>query len=214
MPTEPASERKSERNMRLRNSGLVFSWAAKTGFYVLVYFVGLLRFVGLAIPLMLCSSVCSAQLEPNTDRWGMDFRDFVVPENPRACLAACRADPRCRAFTFRTAAAAYGRPHCWLKSDIPPARYAQGAVSGIVRRKEVVARAPAFESNTHRGGSDFRDFANPENPRACYDARSADARCKVFSFLNAANNDRPHCWLKDVVPLAKFTQGVVSGVVR
>ena len=42
MPTEPASEGKSESNMRLRNSSVVFSWAAKIGFYVLLYFVGLL----------------------------------------------------------------------------------------------------------------------------------------------------------------------------
>jgi signal transduction histidine kinase len=97
-----------------------------------------------------------AQLEPNTDLWGMDFRDFVVPENPRACLAACRAAPRCRAFTFRSAAVAYGRPHCWLKSDIPPARYAQGATSGIVRPEEVSARPSGFELNTDSRGSDFR----------------------------------------------------------
>ncbi len=173
-----------------------------------------LRFLGLAVLLMLRSTGGSAQLEPNTDRWGMDFRDFVVPENPRACLAACRAEPRCRAFTFRTAAVAYGRPHCWLKSDIPPARYAQGATSGIVRPGEVAAQPPAFEPNTDRRGSDFRDFAVPENPRACYDACRADARCKAFSFRSAADNDRPHCWLKDAVPLPKFTQGVVSGVVR
>src|SRR6266536_1143832 len=76
---------------------------------------------------------------------------------------------RFRAFTFRTAAVAYGRPHCWLKSDIPPARYAQGATSGIVRPGEVAAQPPAFEPNTDRRGSDFRDFAVPENPRACYD---------------------------------------------
>jgi hypothetical protein len=173
------------------------------------------RFGGLAILLMLCSSACSAQLEPNTDLWGMDFRDFAVPENPRACLDACRAEPRCRAFTFRTAAVAYGRPHCWLKSDIPPARYAHGATSGIVRPEEAAAGRPSFERNTDRGGGDFRDFAVPDNPLSCYDACRNDSRCRAFSFRTAAGeNDLPHCWLKDAVPPAKFTRGVISGVVR
>ena len=123
------------------------------------------RFSGLAILLMLCSSACLAQLELNTDHWGMDFRDFAVPENPRACFDACRAEPRCRAFTFRTAAVAYGRPHCWLKSDVPPARYAQGATSGIVRPEEVAARPPAPEPNTDRRGTDFQDLAVPKSDR-------------------------------------------------
>ena len=112
---------------------------------------------------MLCPISSLGQFDPNTDRWGMDFRDFAVPENPRACLAACRTEPRCRAFTFRTAAVAYGRPHCWLKSDIPPARFAQGTTSGIVRPKEVAVQSRAVEQSTDRRGSDFRDFAGPQN---------------------------------------------------
>jgi hypothetical protein len=139
----------------------------------------------------------------------------VVPENPRACLDACRAEPRCRSFSFRTAAVAGGRPHCWLKSGIPPARYTQGSVSGIVRPEEGAVRPPAFELDTDRGGSDFRDFAVLENPRSCYEACRDDGRCRAFSFrTDAASKGLAHCWLKDAVPRPKFTRGVVSGVVR
>jgi len=184
-----------------------------------VSFVGchgeFLRFFGLAVLLMLCPISGWAQYEPNTERWGMDFRDFVVSENPKACLDACRAEPRCRAFAFRTAAVAGGRPHCWLKSSIPPARYTLGCVSGIVRPDEGAVRPPAFESDTDRGGGDFRDFAVPENPRSCYDACRNDGRCRAFSFRIAdANNEGPHCWLKDAVPPQKVKPGVVSGVLR
>ena len=176
---------------------------------------GFARICGLAVLIMLCSTGAFAQFEPNTERWGMDFRDFAVPENPKACLDACRAEPRCRSFGFRIAAVAGGRPHCWLKSGIPPARYTLGSVSGIVRPEEGAVRSLTLELDTDRGGSDFRDFAVRENPRSCYDACRIDGRCKAFSFRTAASsNDRPHCWLKDAVPPRKFTRGVVSGVVR
>jgi hypothetical protein len=172
--------------------------------------------LGLTVLLLLCVPPASrAQFEPNTERWGMDLRDFVVPENPRPCLDACRANPRCRSFTFRTAAVAGGRPHCWLKLGIPPARYTQGSVSGVVRPEEGATRPPAFELDTDRGGGDFRDFAVPENPSSCYDACRNDGRCKAFSFRIAhVHDDHPHCWLKDAVPPPKFKRGVVSGVVR
>ena len=43
-----------------------------------------LRFLGLAVLLMLCSTGGSAQLEPNTDRWGMDFSRFRGAREPQS----------------------------------------------------------------------------------------------------------------------------------
>jgi hypothetical protein len=170
---------------------------------------------GIAAMLMLCSTGSWAQFEPNTDRWGMDFRDFDVPNNPRACLDACRDEPRCRAFTFRDAAANNGHPHCWLKAGIPAPRPTPGATSGVVRPEEAPVRPPEFERDTDRWGNDFRDFDVPEDPKACYDACRDDRHCRAFTFRSAAaNNGRPHCWLKDAVPPPRPTRGVVSGVVR
>ena len=55
--------------------------------------------------------------------------------DPELCLARCREDPRCLAFTY-VAPARRGAPAmCWLKDAIPPRRAAPDCTSGVVRRR-------------------------------------------------------------------------------
>jgi predicted phosphoadenosine phosphosulfate sulfurtransferase len=173
------------------------------------------RVLGLTILLTLGSGWSWAQnFEPNTDRYGMDIRDFDVPSNSKLCYNACQEDQRCRAFTFKKAPDNHSSAHCWIKYGIPAAKYDQCCVSGIVRPN--AAPSPAkFEPNTNRLGADFRDFDLPSNSLLCYNACRDDQRCRAFTFVKSPANGSPaHCWLKSGIPVAKYDQCCVSGVVR
>jgi PAN domain len=75
------------------------------------------------------------ELEYSIDRVGADYRSFEAPPDQRgkACAAACHADPRCRAWTYRRPG--YGTPigRCYLKDAIKPPRPRPCCISGVVR---------------------------------------------------------------------------------
>jgi predicted phosphoadenosine phosphosulfate sulfurtransferase len=174
------------------------------------------RVLGLAVLLTLCSSSSWAQnFEPNTDRQGMDIRDFDLPSNSKLCYNACQEDQRCRSFTFKKAPDNHSPAHCWLKNGIPGARYDQCCVSGIVRPNVAAPRPANYEPNTNRMGLDFRNFDIPSNSQLCYNACRDDQQCRAFTFVKSPGNGAPaHCWLKSGIPEAKYDQCCVSGVVR
>jgi len=75
--------------------------------------------------------------EPNTNRGGMDYTDFVLPQpEPLLCSVACANDIRCQAWTYRKPDVFFftsddAKPHCWLKSGIPIPQSNDWYVSGI-----------------------------------------------------------------------------------
>ena len=74
-------------------------------------------------------------LERGFDRWGGDYRDFDLSRNdPAECRAACASEPQCRAFAMAPAGMWSERPHCWLKSTVPPLSPNAGRVSGVIVR--------------------------------------------------------------------------------
>jgi hypothetical protein len=166
--------------------------------------------------LLLCPAWAQAQnLEPNTDRVGLDFRDFDLPSNSLLCFNACRDDQRCRAFTFKKPPGPGTSAHCWLKTGVPPARNNHCCVSGIVLRGESEVRPPNFEPNTDRLGMDIRDFELPSNSHLCYDACRDDKGCRAFTFKKPQTPGAPaHCWIKSGIPSARHDQCCVSGIVR
>lgn len=74
-----------------------------------------------------------AALEPDTDRPGGDFMDFVMPQpEPMLCRAACLAAPSCQAWTFVKPGLSGPQAHCWLKSSVPEPVERDCCVSGVV----------------------------------------------------------------------------------
>jgi CubicO group peptidase (beta-lactamase class C family) len=72
--------------------------------------------------------------EANTNRAGSDFRSLnLARPDAKLCLDACKAEDRCRAYTY--VAPKYQGPEarCWLKSDVPQARMDDCCTSGVVR---------------------------------------------------------------------------------
>jgi hypothetical protein len=75
------------------------------------------------------------ETEYSIDRVGGDYRAFDTPVDPRgkACAAACKADSRCRAWTYLRPGYGTAAAQCFLKDTIKPPRRSPCCVSGVVR---------------------------------------------------------------------------------
>jgi hypothetical protein len=75
------------------------------------------------------------ELEYSIDRAGGDYRSFEAPTEPRgeACAAACQADSRCRAWTYRRPGYGTAGGRCYLKETIKPPYRRPCCISGVVR---------------------------------------------------------------------------------
>jgi PAN domain len=73
--------------------------------------------------------------EYSIDRAGGDYRSFDVTADPgdKACAAACQAESRCRAWTYRRPGYGTAAAHCYLKDAIKPPRHRPCCISGVVR---------------------------------------------------------------------------------
>jgi PAN domain len=69
------------------------------------------------------------------DRHGGDYRRFEIKPDPEgaSCAAACKADKRCRAWTYVRPGYSGAAAHCHLKSRIPRPRPKPCCISGVVR---------------------------------------------------------------------------------
>jgi hypothetical protein len=69
------------------------------------------------------------------DRVGGDYRNFETPANANGdpCAAACKAETRCRAWTYVRPGYQGPSARCYLKSRVTPPRRKPCCVSGVVR---------------------------------------------------------------------------------
>ena len=74
-------------------------------------------------------------LEFSIERTGGDYRSFDTAPDPhgRVCAAACQADPRCRAWTYRRPGYGSNAAHCFLKEAIKPPSHRPCCISGVLR---------------------------------------------------------------------------------
>jgi hypothetical protein len=75
------------------------------------------------------------EIEYSTDRVGGDLRSFETPAEPegKACAAACKGEPRCRAWTYRRPGYGVAAARCFLKDVVKPPRHRPCCISGVVR---------------------------------------------------------------------------------
>lgn len=80
------------------------------------------------------SGFAGGTLEGGVDRPGSDIDDIVMPagSNPTDCFNRCRADGRCRAFTYVGPRASGSQPICYLKGQVPDPVPGTGTTSGVV----------------------------------------------------------------------------------
>src|SRR5262252_5980233 len=83
-----------------------------------------------------------SSMELNTDRTGMDYKDFDLSEaRPELCREACACDPNCRAYTYVKPGIQGPKARCWLKFDVPNPVQNQCCVSGV-KKVTVAQRSP------------------------------------------------------------------------
>jgi hypothetical protein len=69
---------------------------------------------------------------------------------------------------------------------------------------------PTFEQGVARVGGNYRTLESGPDPKSCQDSCIADPQCRAWTF----NDWKPHCNLKDRVPLPAISSHLWSGVVR
>lgn len=76
------------------------------------------------------------------------------------------------------------------------------------------APALAAESNTDRGGSDYRSFQlSQPDYQQCEQSCNADAQCKAWTYVKpGVQGSNAVCWLKHSVPAARASNCCISGV--
>ena len=145
-----------------------------------------------------------------TDRPGGDYSNFDLTNlgaSFRDCREACALDVRCRAYTFVNAGVQGPHPRCWLKTTVPPTRYSDCCVSGVL---------PGPEVGTDRPGSDYRNFdlSSPKDGE-CRRSCARDEICKAYTYVKpGVQGPKARCWLKTSVPPPRPNGCCVSGVLR
>ena len=75
------------------------------------------------------------EVEYSIDRSGGDYRAFdaAADSGGGPCAEACKAESRCRAWTYRRPGYGTGVARCYLKDAIKPPRRRPCCISGVVR---------------------------------------------------------------------------------
>jgi len=75
------------------------------------------------------------EIEYSIDRAGGDYRSFEAAADPagKPCADACKAEPRCRAWTYHRPGYGTAGARCYLKDHIKPPRHRPCCISGVVR---------------------------------------------------------------------------------
>ena len=73
----------------------------------------------------------SVNLEPGTDRMGLDYKNFEIDGGPELCQHACASDANCQAYTWVRPGVQKPKAVCWLKNGVPPPTSNANCVSGV-----------------------------------------------------------------------------------
>ena len=72
-------------------------------------------------------------MEQNTDRPGMNYKNYATSPDPQICANDCANDPNCKAFTYVKPGVRGSNsvPECWLKNGVPNPVSGECCVSGV-----------------------------------------------------------------------------------
>ncbi len=79
------------------------------------------------------SGVVEREFEPNTDRPGLDYKNFTVTA-ASLCQDTCKKDSNCKAWTYVKPGIQGPQARCWLKNAVPSAITSSTCISGVVDR--------------------------------------------------------------------------------
>jgi hypothetical protein len=173
--------------------------------------------------------VLSQTVEYDTDRPGMNYKNFDVSADPNICRRACAIDPQCKAFTYVKPGIQGPNARCWLKNGVPASKQSTCCISGVKKTQtetpeiktvpvqpkyKVISPAINLESDTDRPGMDYRNFdLSSADANLCARACSDDPRCKAFTYVKPGiQGPNARCWLKSGVPASVKSPCCISGV--
>ena len=190
---------------------------------VLFFLVFLFQIVAFSI----APDVLSQGMEYDTDRPGMDYKNFDLPSpDPVRCANACTTDSQCKAFTYVKPGIQGPNARCWLKSGVPASKQSTCCISGIRADKSAITPVPmqlglkvitpekGLEADTDRPGMDYHNFDLSEpQPELCREACMQEIQCKAFTYVKpGVQGPGARCWLKSGVPASVNSPCCVSGV--
>jgi hypothetical protein len=109
-------------------------------------------FWGVLFVILSASAVFAEAQEWNTDRPGMNIRNFdLSAADPKLCEDACKADPNCKAYTYVKPGVQGANARCWLKSGVPSPVKNSCCVSGIISRTVITGTVSVAPPSTGQG---------------------------------------------------------------
>lgn len=171
----------------------------------------------IALVLLACSLTAAERTwteAKNTNRPGYDMAKIVMKSGQKAeCVAQCKDNPFCRAYTWVEPGVQGPDPVCWLKSAVPDAKPSNCCSSGA--RLADQRFEGTFESNVDLPGHDYRSQTLAvADPKLCQAACGNDDNCQAFTYVEPGQQGpNAVCYLKDSVPSRKLdAKGLTSGV--
>jgi hypothetical protein len=180
-------------------------------------------------------------LEENTDRMGMNLRNFDLSSpDPLLCQQACAEEASCKAFTYVKPGYQGANARCYLKSGVPDATNNECCISGVRTEGITTTAQPGLllpavikmenippniqtsasffqsglEENTDRMGMNLRSFdLSSPDPLLCQQACAEDANCRAFTYVKPGyQGANARCYLKSGIPDATNNECCISGV--
>jgi len=148
----------------------------------------------------------------------------IAQDDPTACQAACRAEPRCAAWTYNPPKEPGQPSRCELKAVVPDRVANICCVSAVERAPEPDLReappVPATLSGALPGidlpGGDYRGLSGAQaNPEACQATCRADSQCLEWTYVRPGIiGPDAHCMLKNRTMARIASTCCVSGIER
>ncbi|CAN5517419.1 hypothetical protein BH11PSE4_BH11PSE4_35310 [soil metagenome] len=152
---------------------------------------------------------CGAAAAQGVDMPGFDYTDFPAA-TAFICRDSCAGDAQCKAFTWAKPVAPARIGHCWLKDRVPAAVRNACCRSGTHNGISLGSLTP--EPATDRPGFDYKNFT-VDSVAGCQTSCEDDMFCRAWTFVvKDVQGPRPHCWLKNKVPLPAANAKTTSGV--
>ena len=156
-------------------------------------------------------------IELDVDRVGSDISSFDISNNDfYACVAQCRENANCKAFTYVNPGVQGPLAKCWLKSGVPAGTPNSCCISGVKRPSALPVNADLVteEGNVDMPGGDYKRVAlDAPSVRACRNLCGIDPQCKAYTYVKPGiQTPAAVCYLKNTVPSASANACCSSGI--
>ncbi len=174
--------------------------------------------VCLLVPVSANGQSVAFDIERNVNRGGSDLSSSDIPNNDfYTCVAKCRDNVNCKAFTYVNPGVQGPNARCWLKSAVSASTSNSCCISGVKKAGPLLLlheNEVSDEANVDLPGNDYKSVAlDAPNVRGCKELCGADTKCRSYTYVKpGVQSPVSICYLKDTVPAAKISGCCTSGI--